>query len=200
MQRRYEGKGTFWSSVFTLANSAIGAGVLAFPYAFGETGLLLGISLTLAFGVVMSFTAHVLARSTEHAQRMAPDRDIRSYQDVAQVLVGPRLETMVVITLSVFLFGACVGLLVVVGDMAEPLLVSHFPSATVSRRSIISAVAVVIVLPLSMLPRVSMLGFTSFLALLSVLYIMLCIAVESITQPGAASALSATNVLRKKRW
>jgi amino acid permease len=71
--------------------------------------------------------------------------------------------------------------------MAEPLLAQHFGRAILARRVAITVVAVFVVLPLSMLPRVSMLGFTSFLALVSVLYIMVCIAVESSAEPNAAA-------------
>lgn len=41
------------SAVFNLANAAIGAGVLGFPYAFKQSGLVFGPLLALGFGILM---------------------------------------------------------------------------------------------------------------------------------------------------
>jgi hypothetical protein len=46
-QEEYGGKGTALSSIFTLASSAIGAGILSFPYAFKEAGLITAILVCL---------------------------------------------------------------------------------------------------------------------------------------------------------
>lgn len=43
---RKGGKGTVLGSAANLANAAIGAGILAFPYAFMKTGLILGSIIT----------------------------------------------------------------------------------------------------------------------------------------------------------
>ena len=58
-----EGTGDFFGSVITLANSAIGAGVLAFPYAFKSAGLGLGLMLTLGLCGVMGYCLHIMSTS-----------------------------------------------------------------------------------------------------------------------------------------
>jgi len=178
---QYSGKGTFWTSVFTLANAAIGAGVLAFPYAFAQCGLVLGIFLCFALSIVMGYTAYIVTLSTAHAHDISPESNVCSYQDIARVLVGPRLESAVLATISVFLFGACIGFFIIVGDMAEPVASPLLKGTLLdghSRSVVIVAVAIA-ELPLCMLPRVSELGFVSFIALMSVLYIVAVVVADS---------------------
>lgn len=185
--QQYKGKGTFFTSVFTLTNSAMGAGLLAFPYAFSQCGLAMGVGLTIAFGSIMGYTAHVLAAATAHAQELAPGSNARSYQDVARVLVGPRLEAAVIFTMSIFLFGSCIGYLVVIGDMMDPLVAPLLKDTAVefdSRRCIIAAVGSVVVLPLCLLPRVSMFGFTSLLSVISVVYIASVVCIDALVERG----------------
>lgn len=55
-----EKQGTFVGAVANLANAAIGAGVLAFPYAFKCCGVILGLIVTLSFAAVMAYTLHML--------------------------------------------------------------------------------------------------------------------------------------------
>lgn len=52
-------------SVLALINSTVGAGVLAFPFAFRQTGWAAGLAGTLLVGVVEACTMFVLARFAE---------------------------------------------------------------------------------------------------------------------------------------
>eukprot|EP00729_Bicosta_minor_P029209 gene29209-29417_t len=50
----------FWGSVFNLANAAVGAGILAFPYAFAKAGLVVGIIIALSFASILGMGLHVI--------------------------------------------------------------------------------------------------------------------------------------------
>ena len=54
-----------WSSVFTLANTAIGVGVLSFPYAFRLTGFAGGAILCLVVAILELYTLRTLVRAAD---------------------------------------------------------------------------------------------------------------------------------------
>lgn len=54
------------SSIITMINSAIGAGILSLPYAFRCTGWAAGCAAILLLGAVEAYTAFVLCRFAEH--------------------------------------------------------------------------------------------------------------------------------------
>jgi hypothetical protein len=59
--------GTARSSVLTLINSAVGAGVLSFGFAFRCTGWAVGLLLTFFIAAVEAFTLYVLSRYAERS-------------------------------------------------------------------------------------------------------------------------------------
>ena len=66
---RYEGNGTLAGSIFTLANSAIGSGVLAFPFAMKKMGLTLGIIVCIVAALIMGACLHFVTACTHAARR-----------------------------------------------------------------------------------------------------------------------------------
>lgn len=52
--------GTARSSVVTLINSSVGAGILSFPFAFRAFGWAAGLAAVVLIGTVESFTLYVL--------------------------------------------------------------------------------------------------------------------------------------------
>jgi amino acid permease len=55
------------SSIVTLVNSAIGAGILALPYAFRCTGWAAGLATVFSLGATQAYTLFVLSRHAEYA-------------------------------------------------------------------------------------------------------------------------------------
>jgi len=116
----FEGEGTFFSTIFTLSNSCIGAGILSLPFAYKNAGIATALGLTLVYVAIMAFTLHILIFCTEAVRQKDPS--VRNYQGIAGHLFGSKGEVAVEITICVFLFGACVGILVIIGDMSEPIV------------------------------------------------------------------------------
>ena len=58
--------GTARSSVVTLINSSVGAGVLSFPFAFKAFGWAAGLAVVVLIGTVESFTLYVLRCELAH--------------------------------------------------------------------------------------------------------------------------------------
>ena len=70
----------------SLVNAALGAGVLAYPYAFMSTGLVAGTGLTFMIGTLSFVSLCILMR----CMKTVRDRDptVASYGDVVRVTLG----------------------------------------------------------------------------------------------------------------
>jgi len=55
-----EGPGSIFSSVFNLVSSCGGGGVLSLPFAFKETGLILGCLILVFVASISAYSAHLL--------------------------------------------------------------------------------------------------------------------------------------------
>jgi amino acid permease len=194
-QRRgaYEGSGTISSSVFTLANSAIGAGILAFPFAFKSAGLTLGIVLCLSLAVVMAMSLHFIIYSLEKAQKADPR--IRTYQDLVQAAAGDNASMFIEVTMVVYLFGACLGFVIIIGDMLHPILANTGIGFLESRNVCICLVTLGVIFPLCTLRKISALQFSSTLAVAAVLF-MVCMMIHEFTD-GAHKAVGKTVLIRE---
>jgi sodium-coupled neutral amino acid transporter 7/8 len=184
------GSGTLTTSIFTLANSAIGSGILAFPFAFMKAGLGGGLIITLIFAMVMGASLHFITACVAATQLVDPR--IRSYEELAAFVGGTKLRTLLEITLLVYLVGCCIGFLIIVGDMAtpilSPLLLHAFQFDTdQSRQCIIVGVSLIIILPLCLLKKISALSFSSAFAVCAVTYMVGTIGYEYVSRSDSIS-------------
>ncbi|MEW5314672.1 MAG: hypothetical protein WDW38_006147 [Sanguina aurantia] len=95
------GGASSWASVFTLCNSAIGAGVLSLPFAFQSAGVLGGLLLCLIIGGMEGFTLYVLSKA---AQRY----EASSYNKLVRKCLGKKLGLVLASIQVVYLAGSCV--------------------------------------------------------------------------------------------
>ena len=186
-----EGDGTFLSSVFTCANSAIGAGVLAFPYAFAQTGLVLGVVLSLVLATIMLVALHIIIVGTNSS-------NAASYQALVRHSMGPRAEKVVAVLMVVYLFGAITGYFIVIGDMIPPLfaLIPNCPAFLLDKpaelqhsildrpgRTIVMGVlSTAVCFPLCLLKKISALSYSSGAAIVAIAYMVILVVVKSVTQ------------------
>lgn len=59
--------GSVLSSVFTLVSMILGGGVLSIPYAFNQTGLILGLFLLIVFGLAADYSIFTLIACSRRA-------------------------------------------------------------------------------------------------------------------------------------
>ena len=145
------------SCVLNLANTIMGTGILALPYALAGTGLVLGgvfLCVAAAAGV-LSLT--MLSESACTAGRPA------SFFSVCEAAF-PRLSITVDLIVVVNGFFACLGFLIVADDSFSKL--SNQPS-----RHVWTLLSLLVVTPLSLLRRLEALKFTSALSMLVLLAI-----------------------------
>ncbi|KAF8059975.1 slc38a7 [Scenedesmus sp. PABB004] len=152
------------SSVATLCNSAIGAGVLSLPFAFAAAGLVGCLILCLVVAASEAFTMYVLAKFAERY-------DAPSYGSLVRRALGKRTAALLSGVLLVYLWGSCVAYLVIVADTATSLSALHLgPAALASQRPVVLAAAGALVTLLCFPRHLSALENMSFLAVLGFLY------------------------------
>eukprot|EP01119_Soliformovum_irregulare_P022061 TRINITY_DN7471_c0_g1_i1.p1 TRINITY_DN7471_c0_g1~~TRINITY_DN7471_c0_g1_i1.p1 ORF type:complete len:555 (-),score=145.96 TRINITY_DN7471_c0_g1_i1:9-1673(-) len=172
-----EEKASFYSSVFNMTNTIIGGGMLALPFAMHQCGLVLGSLLLLLVGVLCNFSAYLTieAANMSHA---------KSYRQLAQLCLGKYGGIAVDVSMIVFLLGACVGYIVIIGDIATPFL-GLLPiwgedfNHCLWRMVLMLAVTVFILYPLTALKRIDSLRWTSALALVCIFYLVITIIIQS---------------------
>ena len=189
--------GTFWSSVFNLTNSAIGTGILAFPFAFRCAGLQGGTVLCFLFAAILGGTLHICAVALAAGERRArcggggAPPPFRSYQDLVRAAGGPKLELAMLVMMFVYLFGICMAFLVIVGDMAAPYVLNEGYGAPpvwlgsdpevayrLARAVPIGVLSLLVVLPLCALRSITALRHSGLLAIGCCVFVVLMVVLE----------------------
>ena len=145
-----------WVATVNLANAIIGAGILSLPFAFRSTGLITGILYQAAFCAVCIYSVRILLISL----RFAP---VNSFEDLAFHALGPFGWYLFNLCALSGGFGSCVGYMIVVGDIVEPLLIEF--GMPIDRSTILAVATIVVMFPLSAPPDFSSLRYASAVAL-----------------------------------
>lgn len=159
------------SAVFGLVSTIVGGGVLSLPYAFAQTGLVMGTVLLLVSAAASDFTVQLLVAC---ARRTGAE----SYEQLAMHAYGRPAQIFVVLVIAALTWLCTIAYLVLVADMLTPLAIElRLP---LSRRGV-TLVAAVCVSPLCLMRSLHALRFTSVLCVASVTALAGCIAFKSLT-------------------
>ena len=158
------------SAIFGLVSTIVGGGVLSLPFAFAQTGIVLGTALLLGSAVASEFTVQLLVSC---ARRTGAE----SYEALALHAYGPRAQLAVVAVIAALTWMCSVAYLVLMADMLEPLA----DGLPIGRRGVTLAAAAG-VLPLCLLRSLHALRFTSVLCVAAVSALAGCIAFKSLTE------------------
>ncbi|GIM01936.1 hypothetical protein Vretimale_6647 [Volvox reticuliferus] len=134
------------SSVFVMANSTVGAGVLSLPFAFQETGLVGGLLLCVAVGTVEALTLYVLSKFAERYSAV-------TYVELVRRALGRKLAALLSAVLVVAMFGACVAYLIILADNLTSLAAAAgLPLWLSNRHNVVAVLGVGVLLPMC-IPR-----------------------------------------------
>jgi len=103
------------ASVTSLANTTLGAGIVAVPYFFSQCGILLGIVILITIGLVSAFANILLIEASERSNRW-------SYIDLATEAYAKRGMTCVQSAILALTLGVLSAFFVELGEVAEDLL------------------------------------------------------------------------------
>ncbi|KAL0212421.1 hypothetical protein RCL1_006047 [Eukaryota sp. TZLM3-RCL] len=161
------------STAINLTNCIVGAGVLTLATAFKNAGA--GLAL-----VVMSFVCFLAATSFILLASCCEKTGELSYKGVAMKVFGPKWGSFVELFVFLYTSGSCIGYCVLLGDYLPNLLHEFFPDSLPSilyeRRTLIILVALIVLLPLALLPKLDALKYTSIAAVVCAAYLV-CVVV-----------------------
>lgn len=172
----------FWTAVLTLCNAALGAGLLSLPYAVASAGLLVG-SLSTCVLICASFASLCVIMGL--MAQAGPS--VTSFGGLVRWGCGPAASNVVDGFVFLNSFGACVGYLVLLGDVVPPIVLDAVPAAkSMSAGQLRAAAASVASLPcllLSMLRRISALRFTAGVAVFACFFTAGLLTAQAVQHP-----------------
>eukprot|EP00300_Choanocystis_sp_HF-7_P024639 c26144_g1_i1.p1 GENE.c26144_g1_i1~~c26144_g1_i1.p1 ORF type:complete len:480 (-),score=101.72 c26144_g1_i1:81-1520(-) len=167
---------TISSAVFNLVSTIIGGGVLSLPYAIHRSGVVLGLTMLVLAGVTCDWSVYILISCSRRT-------GAQSFRQVAEKTFGHWAGVMILACLIVLTYLCCVAYCILMRDIVPPLLeTSHILSENPSHGTVqlVMVVCTGLVTPLSFLPSLHALRFTSFICVLSVFVLALCLTYHSI--------------------
>ncbi|KDO23692.1 hypothetical protein SPRG_11140 [Saprolegnia parasitica CBS 223.65] len=140
----------------TLFMSVVGAGMLSLPYAFASAPFGLVLSSLVYVGLSMAFSADTLLR-------VHIATSLSTFNALAFAALGPWFCHVVSLSTILAVFGACVGCLEIVHDLAPFLLELVGLPASQHAPTIVLCVFVAIMYPLTLLKKLTALRFSSYI-------------------------------------
>ncbi|XP_049909791.1 putative sodium-coupled neutral amino acid transporter 8 [Epinephelus moara] len=170
-----------FGAVFIMLKSALGAGLLNFPWAFQKAGgVTTAVSVELVSLVFLISGLVILGYASSVSKQ-------KTYQDVVREVCGGAVGQLCEVCFCFNLFMICVAFLVVVQDQLEKLCISLYETVTGSvegempyhwytdQRFALFIMCLFIILPLSIPKEIGIQKYTSVLGTLAATY--LCVAV-----------------------
>ncbi|EEB08122.1 vacuolar amino acid efflux transporter Avt8 [Schizosaccharomyces japonicus yFS275] len=164
------GTASLMSSVINMANTIIGAGVLALPHALSQTSLFWGVVMLIFSGFTSYLGLYFISRC---AARLPPGK--ASFAAVAK-RTFPSLAVFFDIAIAVKCFGVSVSYLIIVGDLMPQIANSMgFTSAALSSRHFWITVSIIVLIPFSFLRKLDSLRHTSLISLIALSYLVVMV-------------------------
>jgi len=155
----------FAGAVFNIAHAALGSGILAFPFAFRQTGWLLGIILTISCALILGWSLTVILRSARRYR-------CGSYQRVIGRLFGRYWQSNFQLGIAFSTFFTCAVYLMIFSSQVLEFIEEAYPKSWAANYNFIVVLTAVAITPLCMMRRMDSLGFASFIGLIAVLYVV----------------------------
>ncbi|QRW21430.1 Transmembrane amino acid transporter protein [Rhizoctonia solani] len=170
--RQHKG-GNMLDSMFNMANSILGAGIIGLPYAVSQAGFVTGILLLVILAGVTDWTIRLIVRNAKLSGRT-------SYIDIMGHCYGSSGRAAVSFFQFAFAFGGMCAFGIIIGDTIPHVIRSIFPTlSTVPVLSILTNRNFVVILctacisyPLSLYRSIASLAKASTFALIGMLTIV----------------------------
>lgn len=161
-------KGGVRGSTFALCSAAIGGGVLSLPYMFVIVGWAMGYIIVAVSAISGVWSNLMLVKLSEKHK-------IKNYEDILLQSGGTCLQKSLQVMILVYVFGGCIGyqimLCTLVGYVANAFGLSADYVASIEFRAVTNtAMAVLVLIPISLLRDISSLAFASMLSLVALTY------------------------------
>eukprot|EP00158_Paraphelidium_tribonemae_P003339 Partr_v1_DN26050_c0_g1_i1_m276 putative Solute carrier family 38 member len=159
------------SSMINILNTILGTGMLAMPIAISSVGLIPGVFMIFLSGFFASTGLFLLSRCAEYVGRSS------SFNSIS-LITYPGASIVFDLAIAVKCFGVGISYLVVIGDNMTAVASSlyNLPEGhLLLYRQFWISLFMVIIIPFSFVKRLDKLKYTSFVALISVVYFFILV-------------------------
>ncbi|RVD84606.1 uncharacterized protein DFL_006347 [Arthrobotrys flagrans] len=173
MSNPHRGEASFASSVINLLNTIVGAGVLAMPLAMSNMGMMLGIFTIVFSGLAAGFGLYLQTRCARYV-----DRGTASFFTLSR-LTYPGAAVVFDAAIAIKCFGVAISYLIIIGDLMPQVAIGLWEGADeisylIDRHFWITGF-MLFMIPISFLRRLDSLKYTSFIALVSIGYLVIIV-------------------------
>ena len=165
---------TPFGAVVNLCSATLGAGILSLPFAFYQTGVVLGLVLLGVAGSMTALSIDLLAHAASYAQYTGD-----SYEELAERVIGQRLS--IEVCMLVFCIGCAVAYIMAVGGILTSAIGEQHEKVALV---IVWATTMV---PLSLLRSMKALSSASAIGLASIGTLIFCSTVDYFIIPNTLS-------------
>uniref|UniRef100_H3DIY5 Solute carrier family 38 member 6 n=1 Tax=Tetraodon nigroviridis TaxID=99883 RepID=H3DIY5_TETNG len=173
---------SFVSSVFNLMNAIMGSGILGLSYVMANTGVI-------GFTILLTAVAGLAGYSIHLLLKLCDQTGINSYEDLGEKALKKPGKVIVGIAIIIQNIGAMSSYLFILKSEL-PAAIGNFLSSDspgspwyLNGRLLLIIIALCVVLPLAVLPKIGFLGYTSSLSFFFVLYFVVVVMVTKWSVP-----------------
>jgi len=156
------------SAIINLAKGAVGVGILSFPFAFKNTGILGGLIVTLGM-ILISIVSLIMLTWLADVTRSS------TYQEIVLRVSGKMMSVISELLIILLLFGSCIAFLIAIGDASLPFVKQivgrQLPNDFLIRRVVIIVIGLVFIFPLCLFRTMKSLWISSFFGMVSITYL-----------------------------
>lgn len=172
---------SFGLSVFNVMNAIMGSGILGLAYVMANTGILGFSFLLLLVALLASYSVHLLLAMCIHTA-------VTSYEDLGLFAFGLPGKVVVAGTIIIQNIGAMSSYLLIIktelpAAISEFLPSDHSGSWYLDGQVLLIIICVGIVFPLSLLPKIGFLGYTSSLSFVFMVFFALVVVIKKWAVP-----------------
>ena len=168
------------TAALALVNAALGAGVLAYPFAFMSAGMVTASALTAFLGALSLVALCIVMHGMKEAHAKVGMSTVASYSDLVRHGLGRNAAAGLEMLIVIYMFGACVGYLEVLRDVAGGML---GPQRSLKTDMITMVAASAVCCALSMLRQISALKYSAAAAVLATLFTVGTLVYQAFADP-----------------
>jgi len=173
-RKPFFGAGSIRSSVVNVSSATLGAGALALPCAFRNSGIIAGLIVMILLGWLATISIKFIIQAIEESNH-------QTYEELAFHAFGRKFAYFMEANMIFFCFGTAVGYMITVGDLSSDT-VSLFAvkgewySFLFSKTFIMLVITIGVLLPLSCLDSINKLRFASAFGVSCILFLIIVVA------------------------
>jgi len=164
----------FLYAIFNTANAALGTGVLGFPFAYRQSGLILGLLITIWSAGLMGYCLTVILRCARNYEG-------ESYQQMVLMMYGRNAERLLISMIIFIQFMCGIAYVLVINSQVYYFVQSY--KSLLANYPFIMTITIALAFPPSQFRCIDSLGSTSMVGVAAVIFFVVVIIVHAFLGP-----------------